>query len=201
MAASIPGRGRARSEPALFPPSVHTFVGTGSLCLSDEQHWSKRAWSRSPVWSGGLCWASPGKLARAPVFNLLFCPVTGSQQVCVQALQEQSLGFLLASSKSRLFSNSYGGSSSRCQPQGLGCLIYGLNPCSPEKILEPVISPSSSGSHASGVGTNQTVFPSFLPDSVWLFFYSLGCRRAVLLVLRWIPARVTLYVAVVLMCS
>ena len=46
-------RGQAVSDLALFPLSVHTLIGNGSLHLSGEQCWSKRGWSWSLVLAGG----------------------------------------------------------------------------------------------------------------------------------------------------
>ena len=53
-------------KPAMFPLSVHTLIYNGCLCLSWEQHQSKRGWSRSPVRAGGYASGGPGKPARTP---------------------------------------------------------------------------------------------------------------------------------------
>lgn len=49
MAAIPLFRGRAKSEPALFP-SVQNLLDNGSLCPTRELNWSKRVWIRHLVW-------------------------------------------------------------------------------------------------------------------------------------------------------
>ena len=72
--------------------------------------------------------------------------------------------------------------------------------CSPGRIPELATS-SSSVFPTRDVDPNQITFPPFLPDSVWLFLYRLDRTGAVLLVLKSILVRITLYVIVVLMFS
>ena len=63
---------RVMSKLALFPLSLHTAIGNGSLCPNGEQHWEQDG--HDHVLGTGLeaCWGSPDKPARAPaVFNLL----------------------------------------------------------------------------------------------------------------------------------
>lgn len=63
---------RVMSKLALFPLSLHTAIGNGSLCPNGEQHWEQDG--QDHVLGTGLeaCWGSPNKPARAPaVFNVL----------------------------------------------------------------------------------------------------------------------------------
>ena len=81
-----------------------------------------------------------------------------------------------------------------------------LNNFSVREWLFLMVSFSDSGSEAHLVPIayhsriTDMPFPSFLPDSLWFFLYSLGGRRTILLAFRSFSARVTPYVAVVLMC-
>ena len=45
------------------------------------------------------------------------------------------------------------------------------------KLSKPIIFPSSSLSPPRATGAYLILSLSFLPDSVWIFLYSLGCRR------------------------
>ena len=117
------------SKPAPFPPSVHILVGSGSLCLSGDQCWSKRGWSRCLVQAGG----HTGMVPRHFSISCLFA-VTGSKQICACALQEWSLSFLQPLLVNPTgFQASQGGLSSPCQTQGLRCLIYGSHPSFPRE--------------------------------------------------------------------
>lgn len=65
-------RDRVMSKLALFPLSLHTAIGNGSLCPNGEQHWGQDG--QDHVLGTGLepLWGSPDEPARVPaVFNLL----------------------------------------------------------------------------------------------------------------------------------
>ena len=77
----------------------------------------------------------------------------------------------------------------------------------PNVGLEPLLlreDPRACDSHllfwlpTRGVGPSEITSLPFLPVTVWVFLYTLGCRKAVLLVLRLFSERVFLYVFVVL---
>ena len=63
-----------------------------------------------------------------------------------------------------------------------------------------MICPSSSGSPTRGMGPDYLVCPSFLLGSVWVFLYSIDCRKATLLIFRSFSRKVAIHVAVALMC-
>ena len=68
-------------------------------------------------------------------------------------------------------------------------------PHSSEKIFKPMISPSSFVSPTSARGHDPIVL-SFLPDSIWIFLYSLDCRKAFMPVSK-LPTKVQLVKVIV----
>lgn len=61
---------------------------------------------------------------------------------------------------------------------GLGCLVCDLNLHSPGRISQAHDIPFFLVSTSCRCGSQSDCFSSFLPNSAWIFLYSLGCRRA-----------------------
>lgn len=85
-------------------------------------------------------------------------------------------------------------------PQGWGAQYVAYSPHSPGRISDPVF-PSSSVFSLVEVGPNLIASPLFLTNSVWIFAYSLGYRRAFLPVFRLVSVIIALKVDVTLMYS
>ena len=68
------------------------------LCLSGELCQRKKGWSRCPMLAGLQAVVATGNIC-------FFCTIPRSKQVCMHAFHEQSLAFLLHSSKSHWSSN------------------------------------------------------------------------------------------------
>ena len=108
-----------------------------------------------------------------------------------------SLGFLQPSCQSVVFKPTKG----TCLPSaGWGAQYVVQTPPSPGRICKPMISPSSSLSLPRDVSLDLIASPPFLPDSLWIFLYSLGCQRVFLPVSSLFSVRIYFHVDVLLMC-
>lgn len=87
------------------------------------------------------------------------------------------------------------------QPSGWGAQYVVQTPQSPGRISQPVISPSSCLFPAARTGPSLIPSPPFLPDFMWVFLYSLGCKRAFLPVSSLFSARVAPHIDLFLMHS
>ena len=145
-------------------------------------------------------WGSQGKLAGAPGSFIVSSTLSLGVSKHVHALQECSLGFLQSSYKSHWFSNQLRGLIFHALDPGWDAQYVVWTPHSPGRIPMPVISPSSSVFSPRNVGPNRITSPS-LPNSMWIFLYSLDCRRIFLPVSILFSVRIALCVVVFLICS
>lgn len=103
-------------------------------------------------------------------------PCLRSKQACACGFQGWSLNFLQPTG----FQTSKQDSSSQYWTAGLGCPICGSDCLLPRRISHPMIVPCPSLSPPRYVGPKLIASPLFLTNSVQIFVYSLGCRRAFL---------------------
>ena len=199
MAAIPLFRGRAKSEPALFP-SVQNLLDNGSLCPTRELNWSKRVWIRHLVWvrvyAGMVLWNQPQGQAILNLLPLLYSWVC-SASVC--SVHEQTLSFSQPFSKSYWFAN---------QLRGLVCPVSDPKAVKPIMCLKPLTPQGAFLSLRyppsllySLLGAQVLTWSSFtfLPESLWIFLYRAGYRTTFLTASSLFWARISPYLDVFLM--
>ena len=179
----------------------------GSLCLSKEQSWSRMGRGRSLVRAGNCARAVlAGWPKQQAVFNLLPLFWNWDQaSLCACSSRAESQFLTALWEPPLVFKPSKGTHLPGAWPQDWGARYNAWTPCSlgrppsrwyPTLLLGHLLRVQV-WTRSLFLPSSQTLCGSFL----FKFFYSFGCRKAMLLVVRSFSARIALYVAVVLMCS